>query len=54
MRTYQANVRVARAGGAGTMIALAQIQASNPNDAKLLLEAQYGCGNVIGIPRQLP
>lgn len=53
MNTYQATVRITGAGGRGTMIAWAQTQASNPNEAKQLLEAQYGRGNVISIPRQV-
>ena len=47
--TY-APVRVAKSGGTGTMVVWAQVAAQNPNDAKSLLEAQYGRGNVIGIP----
>jgi hypothetical protein len=50
VNTYKANVRVAKAGGIGTMIVMAQVTAQNPFAAKLLLEAQYGRGNVIGVP----
>lgn len=50
MNTYKANVRVAKSGGMGTMIVLAQVTALNTIAAKSLLEAQYGRGNVIGIP----
>jgi hypothetical protein len=52
VNTYKANVRVAKAGGIGTMIVLAQVTAQNPFSAKLLLEAQYGRGNVIGVAVQ--
>lgn len=51
MNTYKCTVRVAKSGGIGTMIVWAQVQAQGPNEAKLLLEAQYGRGAVIGIPR---
>jgi hypothetical protein len=50
MNTYKANVRVAKAGGIGTMIVMAHVTAQNPLAAKLLLEAQYGRGNLIGVP----
>lgn len=51
MNTYRCSVRIAKAGGAGSMTVWAQVQAQNPNAAKLLLEAQYGCGSVIGVPQ---
>lgn len=51
MQTYRCQVRVAKSGGIGSMIVWAQVQAQSPNDAKLLLEAQYGRGAIIGIPR---
>lgn len=50
MNTYKANVRVTKAGGIGTMIVLAHVTAQNPLTARSLLEAQYGRGNVIGVP----
>ena len=50
MNTYKANVRVAKAGGIGTMMVWAHIDAANTIAAKSLLEAQYGRGNVIGVP----
>jgi hypothetical protein len=50
MNTYRANVRVAKSGGIGTMIVCAHVQAQNTIAAKSLLEAQYGRGNVIGVP----
>jgi hypothetical protein len=49
MKTYKANVRVAKSGGIGTMIVMAHVAAQNPLAAKLLLEAQYGRGNLIGV-----
>ena len=51
MNTYRCQVRVAKDGGIGSMIVWAQVQAQGPNDAKLLLEAQYGRGVVIGVPQ---
>lgn len=46
MRTYRVLVRV------GGIHVWAQTSAQNPNAARLLLEAQYGRGNVIGVPTQ--
>ncbi len=50
MNTYRASVRVKSASGTGTMVVWAHIQASNPIAARQQLEAQYGRGNVIGLP----
>ena len=50
MNTYRAQVRVAKSDGIGTMIVWAHVQAQNPITAKYLLDAQYGRGNVIGVP----
>jgi hypothetical protein len=50
MNTYRCTVRVAKSGGIGTMIVWAQVQAQNTIAAKYLLDAQYGRGNVIGVP----
>ena len=50
MITYKAMVRVSKNWGIRTMIVWAQIDAHNPHAAMLLLEAQYGRGNVIGMP----
>jgi hypothetical protein len=50
MNTYRCSVRVNKSGGIGTMVVWAQVTAQNPTDAKSLLEAQYGRGNVIGVP----
>ena len=51
MNTYKCSVRVAKSGGIGTMVVWAQVQAQNTITAKYLLEAQYGRGNVVGIPQ---
>jgi len=51
MNTYRCTVRVAKSGGVGTMVVWAQVQAQNTITAKYLLEAQYGRGNVIGVPQ---
>lgn len=53
MNTYKCSVRVAKSGGIGSMIVWAQVQAQNPINAKSQLEAQYGRGNVIGVPTQV-
>ncbi len=50
MNTYKCTVRVAKSGGIGTMVVWTRITAQNPNNAKSQLEAQYGRGNVIGVP----
>lgn len=50
VNTYKCCVRVAKSGGIGTMVVWTQVCAQNPNSAKSQLEAQYGRGNVIGIP----
>jgi len=50
MNTYRANVRVAKSGGIGTMMVWVQVTAQNTIAAKSLLEAQYGRGNVSGVP----
>lgn len=50
MNTYKATVRVRSASGSGTMVVWARTSASNPIEAKQLLEAQYGRGNVISVP----
>jgi hypothetical protein len=44
MNTYRVLVRV------GSVHVWAQTMAQNPNAARLLFDAQYGRGNVIGIP----
>lgn len=50
MNTYRYCVCVARSGGIGAMVVWAQVAAQNPINAKSQLEAQYGRGNVIGVP----
>lgn len=50
MKTYRANVRVKKSGGIGTMMVWAHVNAQSTITAKCLLEAQYGRGNVIGVP----
>jgi len=47
---YMARVKVRSTSGAGTTTVKAQVVASNPIQAKQLLEAQYGRGNVLGVP----
>ena len=49
--TYQATVRVRSAGGA-SMLVRTTVQASDAYRAKLLLEGQYGEGNVISTPQR--
>lgn len=53
MRTYKATVRVTKSGGIGYMYVWAQVTAQNPIAAKLMLEAQYGRGNVLGTAVQV-
>jgi hypothetical protein len=53
MNTYRASVRVAKSGGIGTVMVWAHVKAQNTIAAKSLLEAQYGRGNVIGVPQQV-
>ena len=50
MNIYKTTVRVASPSGSMTNIVWAQVHAQNPNDAKALLDAQYGRRNVIGTP----
>jgi hypothetical protein len=50
--TYQATVRVPTAVG-GTWVITTQVQAENENAARLLLEAQYGYGNVLNLPQRV-
>jgi len=49
---YQATVRVPTAIG-GTMVVTTQVQAENEIAARLLLEAQYGSGNVLHLPQRV-
>ena len=49
---YQATVRVPTAIG-GTMVVTTQVQAENEIAARLLLEAQYGYGNVLHLPQRV-
>ncbi len=50
--TYQATVRVPTAAG-GTWVITTQVQAENEISARLLLEAQYGYGNVLHLPQRV-
>ena len=50
MRTYKALVNVLGPSGKLTMSVWAQVSARNPFQARQLMEAQYGRGNVIGLP----
>ena len=51
MNTYRCTVRVAKSSAIGSMVVWAQVQAQNTIMAKYLLDAQYGRGNVIGVPQ---
>lgn len=53
MNTYRCCVRVAKAGGIGTMVVWVEVTAQSPNNARSQLEAQYGRSNVIGVPTQV-
>lgn len=50
MNTFKASVRVRHPSGNGTMVVWAQTSARGPIEAKQMLEAQYGRGNVVSIP----
>ncbi len=50
--TYQAPVRVPTVGG-GSLVVTTQVQAENETAARLLLEAQYGYGNVLHPPQRV-
>ena len=50
MNTYQVRVQVPSPSGHGKMVVWAHISAANTIAAKSLLVAQYGRGNVIGVP----
>jgi len=52
IHTYQATVRVPISVG-GTMVVTTQVQAENEIAARLLLEAQYGSGNVLHPPQRI-
>lgn len=48
MRNFRAHVRTARG-----QVCEVRIQANNPNDARNLLEAQYGRGNIVHPPMEV-
>ena len=50
MNTYKTMGRVPSQTSSMKVTVWAQVQAMNPFDAKSMLEAQYGRGNVIGTP----
>ena len=50
--SYQATVRVTTVIG-GTMVITTQVQAENEMAARMLLEAQYGQGNVLHLPQRV-
>ena len=50
MDRYKATVRVQAPSGQGKVTTWAEVRASNPNMARQLLEAQFGRGNVVGVP----
>jgi hypothetical protein len=47
MNTYKTLVKIRTPNGGSAQV-WAQIQAKNPADARALMEAQHGQGNVIG------
>jgi hypothetical protein len=47
MHCFEAHVRV------GTQLVKTRIHAANAFDAKLLLQAQYGAGNIVGFLQQI-
>jgi len=50
MKPYFANVRLPLEGGVLTATTRVHVDAASPADAKRILEAQYGKGNVVSIP----
>lgn len=54
LKTFQCQVKIPTQPGSPTsMISWAQIDAENYNRAKIMMEAQYGRGNVIGTPMEV-
>lgn len=54
VKTYQCLVKIPTTPGSKSMTnTQARIQAENSNKAKVMLEAQYGRGNVIGSPTEV-
>jgi len=53
MNTYQASVKVRNASNTGMIVVRVQVAATNPINARLQLEAQYGRGNVLGTPTRV-
>jgi hypothetical protein len=52
MKMFTATVRVAKSGGVGTMVVPVRVIALNAIAAKAQLDALYGRGNVVSVPRQ--
>jgi hypothetical protein len=50
MNTYKCCVQVAGPNSKSMLVVWTRVNADNSNAARLLLEAQYGRGNVIGVP----
>jgi hypothetical protein len=54
MKTFKCGVRVPGPSGSMMMTVWTSVSATNSFAAKRLLEAQYGFGNVLGVPVQVP
>lgn len=50
MNNYKCTVRVPSPFGHGTMVVWARVCADNPIAARMMLAAQYGAGNLVGLP----
>lgn len=51
MRTYECMIKVPTVPGSKSMTTTkVRVEATDSNKAKVLLEAQYGRGNVVGSP----
>jgi hypothetical protein len=53
MNLYLANIRVLLPCGT-TKVVQTLVYARSPNDANLLLDVMYGCGNVLSKPVKMP
>ncbi len=53
MKTWEATVRVPNASGSSYQNVKTRVQASDYNQAKMLLEAQYGRGSISTNPREV-
>lgn len=53
MKTWEATVRVPNASNSSSQQVRTRVQATDYNQAKMLLEAQYGRGHIVVNPKQV-